>query len=881
RLVSLLSVVVLGLGAILVSFGPLSLTVASLRTELSDAKRLYQQDVIDLRDEMAAAEALVLARQPSREVDALVSAIKAASGRDLHERPKIMQALVAAVATPQPEPLILRHPQRVHSLEFSSDGSLLLTACDDKLARLWDTASGEPLQEISGHRRPVRWAMFSPDQRHVLTVSDDHTSRLWELHTGIPIAIFRGQPTGNRRAVFSRNLDRLLTISAGGEPQLWDPDTETLIARLDHPRGEVLDVALSADGELIATGHADGALRLWHGRTGALLRTLTTPGAPQPLVSVAFTPDSERLLTVYGTKDATARLWDTGGGDVLTDFSREGGAVTHARLSATGRLVITLDAHGEAQLWSSDDGSLMSRFTKHSSALTGTAFSSDDARVVTYGRDGTARVWNTSRGELVSTILGHTGPIVIARFSPDGMRLVTASEDGTVRLSNALNGALVAPLEGHTGVVQDVRFSPDGSHLATIGEGREVRLWSTAVVNPLPVLAGHTGALRLARFSPDGTRIITAGEDRMARLWDAKTYTNIATLSAHGGPISAVVFPTSEASVGSDRFLTMADGDPVVHVWSSRQGEAVSSIPIEADTSIQAAAFSFDGAEILTTRRDGLTERWDVETGVRSPAAPCRARAQPVHIAVYSSDGRYLLTAGRERGDVELIDARTCDSVTLLEPTGPPMAILRARFSHDADKIVTITADHRAQVWRLPDGAHEATIEIPGDSVLSAAFAPTGLRLLLTGRLGGGEWSTMIPPRQISELPAQPGPILATSYSEPDGRMLVTAGGDTSARLWLANTGVTQLLDATRRSSPSLDDNFEPAYTLLGTLRGHRATITSVDFSPDARAVVTAGRDGVARVFPSEPEAYLQLACRMLHGYTGPYQEVEAYCRSL
>ncbi len=883
RLVSLLSVVVLGLGAILVSFGPLSLKVSSLKTELTDAKRMHQQEQIDLRDDLKAAEALVLARQPSREVDALVYAIKAASGRDLYERPRIMQALVAAVATPQPDPISLAHPSRVNSLAFSSDGSLLLTTSHDKRVRLWDTASGASLLEISGHRGPVRWAMFSPDQRHILSASDDRSTRLWELHTGIPLAIFRGQPSGNRRAIFSQNLDRVLTISQRGEPQLWDPDSADRIARLDHPPGAVHDVALSPDGERIATGHADGALRVWDGRSGRLLRKVTPRGAPQPMLSVAFSPDGELLLTRNGgaSTSANARLWEVETGELLEEFMGHEGALTYARMSSTGRYVITLDERGGSRLWRSNTGSLVGQFTRHPGALTGAAFTADDSRVVTYGVDGTARIWKTENAALAGTLVGHTAAIRTASFSPDGLRLVTASADSTARLWNALNGAIVATLDGHEGAVRDVKFSPDGSQLATVGDDYEVRLWSTTVVNPLPVLSGHTAPLRLARYSPDGARIVTAGEDRMARLWDANDYSPVATLVAHSGPISAVVFAPREAP-NREYFLTMADGDPTVHVWGGTRGEAISSIPGDAESPVQAASFTSDGAEILTTSRGGITTRWDVETGKPvGGVKPCVSLARPVHVAVYSDDGRFLLTAGRERGDIQLLDTRTCEKVTLIEPSGRPVAILRAVFAPGSDKVVAITADHRAHLWRVPDGAYEATITMPGDSVLSAAFEPNGLRLLLTGRMGGGEWSTSLPHQQLSELPAQPGPLLATRYSRADTRLLVTAGGDTTARLWLGNVSISQLLSESRRGPRVGDETLDPAYSLLATFRGHRATITSVDFSPDGSAVITAGRDGVARIFPTAPETYLQLACRMLHGFTGPYQEVEAYCRSL
>src|SRR2546430_6228067 len=60
------------------------------------------------------------------------------------------------------------------------DGQRLVTASDDKTARLWDTISGEPIGEPMKHEGRVYSAQFSPDGQRVVTASDDNTARLWD-----------------------------------------------------------------------------------------------------------------------------------------------------------------------------------------------------------------------------------------------------------------------------------------------------------------------------------------------------------------------------------------------------------------------------------------------------------------------------------------------------------------------------------------------------------------------------------------------------------------------------------------------------------------------------------------------------------------------------
>jgi WD40 repeat protein/serine/threonine protein kinase len=76
---------------------------------------------------------------------------------------------------------IFRHPGRVHDVAYSPDGHLLLTACDDKLVRLWDARTGREARRFSGHAEAVRSVAFSGDGRLAFSASDDKTIRVWEL----------------------------------------------------------------------------------------------------------------------------------------------------------------------------------------------------------------------------------------------------------------------------------------------------------------------------------------------------------------------------------------------------------------------------------------------------------------------------------------------------------------------------------------------------------------------------------------------------------------------------------------------------------------------------------------------------------------------------
>jgi WD40 repeat protein len=103
------------------------------------------------------------------------------------------------------------HSKRVTCAVFSPDGARVVTASEDKTARVWDAASGKILATLQGHKDVVDQAAFSPDGARIATRSKDLTGRVWDAATGKALATFQAFPLFFSSVAFS--LDGLQFVA--------------------------------------------------------------------------------------------------------------------------------------------------------------------------------------------------------------------------------------------------------------------------------------------------------------------------------------------------------------------------------------------------------------------------------------------------------------------------------------------------------------------------------------------------------------------------------------------------------------------------------------------------------------------------------------------
>ena len=713
-----------------------------------------QREAVEKRDQLLVSQSRFLvdrANQGNQAGDAGTAMLLALQAlpdtRSGVGRPMVHEAEAALFAAYQDlkERIVLKgHDGVLWSARLAPDGKRIVTASEDKTARVWNAENGDQLAILRGHTEGVRVASFSPDGRQVITGSTDKTARLWNAETGQQSAVLEHDGVV-RSAAFSSDGRRVVTASDDKTARIWDVQTGKQIAALTGHTARVRDAAFSPNGRYVLTSSDDKTARLWDSKTGEPVHILE--GHTQSVRGVAFSPDGERAVTT--SLDHSARVWSV----------------------ETGKQSVIL-GHGDV--------------------VTSAAFSPDGQRIVTASDDNTVPIWDAQMGERIVTLSGRT-----AVYSPDGRSIVTSDGD-TARIWNADNGKLAMVLRGHRSRVTGAVFGPDGRSVLTASDDKTARLWSagTETNTQMAVLVAHTGSAGRAVFSPDGRRALTASDDNSVRLWDAEAGRQIATFTRAGSGMAAFS--------PDGRLVAIPDNNTVV-VRDANTGEREDRIFQGHSAAVQSVAFSADGRRIVTASDDRTARVWDLQTG--GQIAALTEHTAPVRSAVFSPDGlRVVSTQTPQRsGNVTIVTSN--DSVALLWDALSGRVILRfegdmvqlydATFSPDGKRIVTASGDNTARIWDAATGKPIAVLSGHSDSVLSAAFNSRGDKIVTasadeTVRVWDAEAMTT-----IAVLKGHSGAVWSAVFS-PDGERILTASDDTTARIWRIFLTTQALVDRSK-----------------------------------------------------------------------------------
>lgn len=650
---------------------------------------------------------------------------------------------------------------------------------------------------------------------------------------------------------------------------------------LSGHRGIVYSAAFNHDGTLIATASIDGEVRIWDGKTGALIKALKGDGGRQAhkksVRSVEFSRVGGFLVTA--SWDRMAKVWDL---SKVRERGRPEDADPHktlshptdvnsAAFSPDGAFVVTGSDDGTARIWELQalQWGAQAREPKaklepaHKHFVYGVSFSEDGNRVVTASWDGTARVWDVSdldQPKAVGSPLKHDTRVYSAAFSPKSSDVVvTGAHDKKVRVWNVITGEMTAAPLAHTDLVHSVAFNRDGDRLVTASWDATAIVWDTSSLSQikplLPPLVGHSKDLNSAKFSRDGKLIATASNDKTVRIWHAQTGERAIWESDAGQfhRFDKQLFAISGVSGGALGaavvFASLADSQP---------GPDDRRMP-------PCSGAGLKDSDWFAATRDGHQPEPS-----QNPQKSWKACLQ----LLVAGDFLSPVAIGLSRDPLPIVSLLQDNRATLLEDAWDRRY---ERYAGGARKTLT---KGLTEIRREVEAVGDRWLPI---LLLNGTLVEDGRRIIVTDvemRSGDGKKGVFPDSQTFYDLMEgrHDGPIHGVA-SSPDGTRIVTASADGTARITELKTGLQMVIDrqagghskrlqsaafnrdGTRLVTASWDetariwDVSRPGDAKLLAVLPHEDDVNTAAFSPDGKLVATGSDNGQVQIWDAQSGA--------------------------
>ncbi|MFO1483551.1 MAG: c-type cytochrome domain-containing protein [Verrucomicrobiaceae bacterium] len=309
---------------------------------------------------------------------------------------------------------------------------------------------------------------------------------------------------------------QFIAVGRYGEVELLNPVTRAVARKLSGFKGKVNAVAFSPDGGTVyaAGGEAGivGIVRSWKTSDGTPLRSFE--GHTDAAYALAVSPDGQFIAT--GAYDQKIRLWDTATGKEVALLKGHNGAVNGLSFRADGKVLASASADRTVKLWSIPTGQRLDTLSQPTKEQTSVVFSADGKTLFAAGGDNRIRSWSISAAakegtnKILTSLFAHEGTILSLALSLDGKLLASTSTNKTLKIWNTAGLTEKLPLEAQPDWTSALAFTDKAQLIAGRIDG-SLSLYESAtgkaVAAPMAPKPAKPAKLELTSITPRGAHI--------------------------------------------------------------------------------------------------------------------------------------------------------------------------------------------------------------------------------------------------------------------------------------------------------------------------------------------------------------------------------------
>ncbi|BDI20405.1 hypothetical protein ANSO36C_62070 [Nostoc cf. commune SO-36] len=292
------------------------------------------------------------------------------------------------------------------------------------------------------------------------------------------------------KMIASASVDKTVKVWRKQEDDTFLSTSWKMIDSLDiQHQSPVWSVTFSRNGELIASGDADGIIKITSINNNSINRQIKPKEDNDEIVlKLMFSPDDQSIVSANWDKNV--RVWK------LLDHNYE-----------------------------------LIKIGEHDDKVYGVCFNSDGKFIASGGGDNKVNIWSLPPdAKLLHSLvpelekkMAQKTPVFDVKFSFDGQMIAAAYKDNFVRIWDIKTKKTIKNCK-HKDTVYGISFSPDNQMIASGSKDGFVRVWSTVTygdLNAEPIAEfWHGVQINSVSFSHDGKFIASGGDDKNVRIWD-------------------------------------------------------------------------------------------------------------------------------------------------------------------------------------------------------------------------------------------------------------------------------------------------------------------------------------------------------------------------
>ncbi len=392
-----------------------------------------------------------------------------------------------------------KHTGTINQLQFSEDGSFLITASNDWTSKVYSVSSGKVIRNLSSSSEYIQSISLSGHGNY-LAIASGHLETgnhvgVWDLNRGKLFPFYPKEDPNlfYSHVAFSPRNKTIASANTNGNISWYSFPHSGAMGNISFGNSPMTCVAITPNGKNYVGGTKEGKLIFWRPDRN---KSETMETDKNGIASLSISPDGKEIA--LGTFDGKLLRYDYESKTMIQKIEANtvnAGYYDTSNVMAYGSITsMTLDEH----------------FAMKSASIMAVAFSADSKLVATCGGSW-IKLFDVSTGQIIQHIKQYGAGFCSINFSADGKYLCSGGADFSVRLYEVSSGALLKSFLGHQNEVRTVLFSTNQKYLISGSLDTQIKVWDITTGNVLLTYIVMQGGNDYVITNPQGYYFATKG----------------------------------------------------------------------------------------------------------------------------------------------------------------------------------------------------------------------------------------------------------------------------------------------------------------------------------------------------------------------------------